>query len=649
MLYDLLHDLRPYLFIKWLQMNIILGIHRMAKEMRLLAARMGEVWNLVPRQRKFALMGAGLLMMVTSAGNTVVAVLLGRLVDSIQNGLEENWTPERMYWSAGTILGVISATYVLREAIHVYRRYLVQDSCTRMNRDMQMRAVGHLLKTDLSSLGQEKVGAQHSKIFRSVEGLIQFVRLMFLDCLPAIFTGLFALIAATIKQPILGLIMLGVVPLAIVITIRQLLSQKDIRLKLMRNCEEIDGAVIEQLGGAEYIRVGNTYALEMQRLAQTTESRRQREIKHHFEMSLYGCGKALNEGLFHVIVLGLATYLAIHERISFGDVLTFSVLYLNVMAPLNEVHRVLDEGHEASLRVGDLLDILRTPLDLSFQTRSSTSLKLTEGEPAIEVENLVVDYETPEGRTKRVLDGISLQINHGEIIGIAGPSGCGKSTWIKALLRLIHPREGVIRVGGVPLDDLNRAELARNIGYVGQLPFVFSGTIAENITYGRENVSEDDIHHAAGLANLQEEILEMPQGYNTAITERGANLSGGQRQRLAIARILLKGAPILILDEATSALDNISERYVQRSLGITNTDRTTILIAHRLSTLRDCDRIFVFDEGKIVEVGTYDELLHAGGLFSTLVALAENGIDELADLEQANGEKTEQAEAVTTP
>jgi ATP-binding cassette subfamily B protein len=629
-------------------MKVILALHRIAKEMRLLAQRMREVWNLVPRQRKFALAGAALLMTFTSASNTVVAVFLGRLVDSIQKGLEENWTAERMYVSAGTILGIISGMYLVREGLHVYRRYLVQDSCTRMNRDMQMRAVGHLLKTDLSALGQEKIGAQHSKIFRSVEGLIQFVRLMFLDCLPALFTGLFALAAAAYKQPLVGCIMLGVAPLAILITIRQLISQKDIRLKLMRDCEEIDGAVVEQLGGAEYIRVANTYALEMQRLAQITEHRRRREIKHHFEMSLYGCAKALNEGLFHVIVLGLATYLAIHERISFGDVLTFSVLYLNVMAPLNEVHRVLDEGHEASLRVGDLLELLRTPLDRSFQTRSSSALALRAQEPAVEIEILVVDYDTPDGRTKRVLDGVSLRIQHGETIGIAGPSGCGKSTWIKALLRLIHPREGSIRLGGVPLDDLNRAELARNIGYVGQLPFVFSGTIAENIVYGREDVSADDVHHAAGLANLQDEILEMSHGYETVISERGANLSGGQRQRLAIARMLLKGAPILILDEATSALDNISERYVQRALGITSTDRTTILVAHRLSTLRDCDRIFVFDAGRIVEVGTYDELLHAGGLFSTLVALAENGIDELTDMEQAEADKADRAQAVAS-
>ena len=170
---------------------------------------------------------------------------------------------------------------------------------------------------------------------------------MFLDCLPALMTGLFALIAALSKQPILGVVMLGVIPLAVWLTLLQLKSQKGVRLDLMHDCEEIDGIVVEQLSGTEYIRVAHTFGLEVDRLSQATEKRRQREVKHHFEMSLYGCAKSLNEGLFHVLVLGIATYLAVNQRLSFGDILTFSVLFLNVMTPLNEIHRVIDEGHES--------------------------------------------------------------------------------------------------------------------------------------------------------------------------------------------------------------------------------------------------------------------------------------------------------------
>jgi ATP-binding cassette subfamily B protein len=388
---------------------------------------------------------------------------------------------------------------------------------------------------------------------------------------------------------------------------------------------------VEQLSGAEYVRVANTLDAEVQRLAQATEKRRQREIRHHFDMSLFGCAKALNEGFFHVVVLATATYLAINGQLSFGDILTFSVLFLNIMTPLNEFHRVIDEGHEASLRVADLLEMLRQPVDPSFAASSPVLPQLNVGEPAVTIEGLTVDYLTPDGRLKRALDNISLQIRHGETIGVAGLSGSGKSTWIKALLRLIHPAAGRIWLGGVPLEQLGRAEIAQLVGYVGQNPFVFSATIRDNINYGNGDVPDHEIERAARLAHLHDEILALPGGYQNPVLERGLNVSGGQRQRLAIARVLLKSSGILILDEATSALDNISERHVQRALGVANSDRTTIIIAHRLTTLKDCDRILVFDQGRIVDQGEYEELILRGGLFAELVASAEANLQEDGD------------------
>jgi ATP-binding cassette subfamily B protein len=250
---------------------------------------------------------------------------------------------------------------------------------------------------------------------------------------------------------------------------------------------------------------------------------------------------------------------------------------------------------------------------------------LRPGEPAIVVDDLQVEYNTPDEKHPQTLHGVSLTIRHGETIGIAGRSGGGKSTLLKVLLRLVHPCGGRVLVGNVPLEELSRAAIGRIFGYVGQSPFVFAGTITENIAYGNENPSEDDIRRAAEMAHLHDEILLMPGGYDAAITERGQNLSGGQRQRLALARILLKHPLILILDEATSALDNISEREVQRALGMTSSNRTTILVAHRLSTLRDADRILVFDEGRIVETGKFTDLVAAGGVFTELFMSAQEG------------------------
>lgn len=592
-------------------------------ELSLLAQRATQVWPFVAVEDRMTLSAAAVIMALTSAANTCVAILLGRLVDRIQNGAESKFNHTEMYWAAGGILGSIAALYLAREVLNVVRRSLVERSVARLNRDMQLKLVGHSLRGDLISLSGAKVGTYHGRIFRSVDGLIRFVRLMFLDCMPALLTGLFALFAALAKQPWLGAIMLGVIPLSIYLTIRQLKSQKGIRLDLMRDSEEIDGAVVEQLGGAEYIRVANTYNQEMLRLFNSAEKRRVREVRHHFDMSLFGCAKALNEGFFHIVVLGFATYLAINQQISFGDVLTFSVLFLSIMAPLNEVHRVMDEGHEASLRVGDLLQLLHTPLDKSFDTPEKADTALVLGEPAISVDSLVVQYATPDGQIKRALDELSISITHGETIGVAGRSGSGKSTWIKVLLRILHPQSGKLHVGRQSIADISRKDIAQLVSYVGQNPFVFSGSVFDNIAYGNGDVSQRDVERAAELANIHEEILEMPGGYNAEVTERGQNLSGGQRQRLAIARLFLKRAPILILDEATSALDNISERRVQHSLTVHMDGRTTIIIAHRLSTLKNCDRILVFDDGKVCEQGAYEELVSQNGLFAELVHSAE--------------------------
>jgi ATP-binding cassette subfamily B protein len=588
-----------------------------AAEVHLILRRGRRVWRLVPGKHKLGLAFAGGIMAAVSLCNVTVSLLLGRLVDAVLRA-----TPYRI---AAEILALIGGVYVLREALNVARRYLVENSCTRINRDMSVRVVNHLMRINLASLSKEKVGALHGRIYRGVEGFVRFLRLSFLDFVPALLTGSFALVAAVSKQPVLGLVMAGVIPLAVFLTVRQLISQRGIRLKLLRSCDEIDGAIVEQLGGIEYVRAANTYAQEIKRLARAAEKRRAMEIRHHFQMSLFGCAKALNEGFFHVLVLAIAIYYAVNGRLSPGDVLTFSVLFLNVMTPLSEVHRVLDEGHESSLRVGDLLEILTEPLDPSFTVPRPSEPRLRPGEHALAVEDLVVEHTTPQGQRVHAVDRLSLTIRHGETIGIAGRSGCGKSTFLHALLRLLHANRGTIWLGGAPLGEVTRADISRLLGYVGQSPFVFSGTIAENIAYGSEKVTRDDIRRAAELAHLHGEILQMPGGYDALVTERGGNLSGGQRQRLAIARILLKQPPILILDEATSALDNISERAVHRALGLTSAERTTILVAHRLSTLRDADRILVFDDGRIAEVGTYSALVQQGGLFSELVLSAENG------------------------
>jgi ATP-binding cassette subfamily B protein len=595
------------------------------REIRVILKRARQVWRLIPRRHKLALGLAALVMALTSACNTALPLLLGKLVDRVTAGAREELAHEALYRLAGFYLVLIALAYLLREGLQVVRRYLVENSCTRIEKVMTIKLVSHLLITDLAFLTHEKVGALHGRISRSVVGFIRFLRLAFLDFFPPVLTGVFALVATLSKQPWLALAMAGVIPVSVFLTVRQLISQKGVRLALMRSREAMDGTVVEQLGGIDYVRAANTHHREVERVAKAAEKRRARENRHHFQMSLFGCAKALNEGFFHILVITLAIYLALQGRIEMGEILAFSILFLNVMAPLNEIHRALDEGQECSLQVADLLEMLSEPTDRSFSPDQTAEPRLRQGESIISVENLQVEYTTADGERKRALDGLSMAIHHGETIGVAGRSGGGKSTWLRVLMRLTHPSAGTVRIGGVPLESVSRDAIGRLIGYVGQFPFVFSGTIAENIAYGTDSTSEADIRRAARLACIHDEIMAMPGGYAAKVAEKGQNLSGGQRQRIALARIFLKNPPILILDEGTSALDTISERNVQRAISAAREDRTVVLVAHRLSTLLDADRILVFDNSRIVEAGSYGELLQRGGTFTELARHAEDG------------------------
>jgi len=578
---------------------------------------------MLSRSHRYALMIAIAIMALGGAAATALPLLSGRLVDRVATGIQSGESQTSILAAVGTVLIAIAIVVIIRELLQVVRRYLVENTCTRIERHMTVRVVSHLMQADLSLLTHERVGALHGKIFRSIGGYMRLLRLTFLDFFPAVVVGTFAIVTAVCKEPWLGIAMLGVIPASLSITIWQLISQKRVRLKLLRVNEEMDGTVVELLGGLDYVRVANANSQELKRVAKAAEHKRQKELKHHVAMSFFGAAKAIVEGGFHVGVLGLAAYLAITGHISFGDILTFSMLYLSVMAPLNELHRVLDEGHEASLRVLDLEELLTFQVDPSFKTPTHTAPRLADDAPVVRTEGLRVEYRLPDGRTRPALDGVDIEIHPGETIGVAGKSGCGKSTWLKALMRLMHPTAGSIWVKGVPLSEVSREVISRLVGYVGQNPFIFSGTIEDNITYGAGPQLPEDLVRAARMACIHDEIMAMPDGYKTLVAERGANLSGGQKQRIALARVFLQNPPILILDEATSALDTISERQVQQAIGTARRDRTVIMVAHRLSTFVDADRILVFDDGRLIETGPYDQLLERSGLFAELVKCAE--------------------------
>src|SRR5579871_5287300 len=290
------------------------------REMRHLVQYGREVWHLVPWLHRCSLAAGGAVMAVTSACNTAIAIIIGRMVDGVERGIEAGVGSSALTWTALTFLGVLAVVYLGREVSNVVRRYLVERACTSIDKDLTVGLVAHLMKVDLTTFTEEKIGSLHGRIQRSVMGFVRFLRITFLDFAPAVLTGVFALGATVIKQPWIALAMLGVIPVSVFLTVRQLMSQKGVRLTLIHSREVMDGTVVEQLQGLEYVRAADTHAHEVSRIDRAAEQRRGEELRHHFEMSLFGCAKALNEGFFHVLVLGTAIFLAAQGSIKFGEV-----------------------------------------------------------------------------------------------------------------------------------------------------------------------------------------------------------------------------------------------------------------------------------------------------------------------------------------
>ncbi|MBG1261083.1 ABC transporter ATP-binding protein [Nostoc commune] len=279
--------------------------------------------------------------------------------------------------------------------------------------------------------------------------------------------------------------------------------------------------------------------------------------------------------------------------------------------PFANLSQIMDEYQRAMASTRRVMGLLDTTIAIPT---GNLSLPLTTARGEVHLDNITFAYSD---RTN-VLKNLSLHIPPGANIGIVGATGSGKSTLVKLLLRFYEVQSGQILVDGNDIRELQLLELRRCIGWVSQDVFLFHGTVAENIAYGSFDRSNEEIIHAAKLAEAHEFILQLPQGYDTIVGERGQKLSGGQRQRIAIARAILKNPPILILDEATSAVDNETEAAIQKSLAMITQNRTTIAIAHRLSTIRHSHCIYVMDRGQIVEQGKHEELLVMDGIYASL-------------------------------
>ena len=475
-----------------------------------------------------------------------------------------------------------------------------------------------LLMAPLHYFRKNMTGNIHGRLNRCLDGTIKLEKLLFMDFVPAVFNSIAAIITIFITLPsVLALPMLLVIPIGIFIVFKQIKSQKGIRVDLLESKSKMDGTIVELINGIEVIRISDSVNFEVNRFDEKSEEIRSKEMKHHKAMASYDLLKFTNQAVFSVLIIGISTYLATENIITVGSVLTAYLCFNQLLKPLEELHRIFDELSECTILANDFFKMVEIPNDFSYKVSVNKS-KDKIIKDMISIEDLNFYYN--EKKDKLILDKFNLNIKSGTFLGIAGPSGCGKSSLIKAICKL-EEGDGNITINNKHIDNLRRKDIAKLIALVPQTPFLIAGTIYENICYGIDRkVSMEEVEEAAKKAYIYDYIINLPDGFNSKISEGGNNLSGGQRQRIAIARIFLRKPKILILDEATSALDNTSEKYIQNEIEKMKkeNDTTIISIAHRLSTLKNCDNIIVLNKGKIVESGKYDDLIEQNGIFSDM-------------------------------
>jgi subfamily B ATP-binding cassette protein HlyB/CyaB len=517
-------------------------------------------------------------------------------------------------------IGLVTIS-VFETVLGILRTYLFAHTTNRIDVELGARLFRHLLALPVAYFGARRVGDSVARV-RELENIRNFLTSSALTLVIDLFFTIVFLIVMFIYSPLLTFIVLASFPFYIAISagatplFRRLLDEK------FRRGAENQAFLVESVTGVETLKA---MAVEPQ-----MQRRWEEQLAAYVASSFRVLRLANNASntvqlvsrLVTVAVLYFGAKLVIDGDLTVGELVAFNIMAGRVSTPVLRLAQMWQDFHQARISVARLGDILNTQPEPTYST-ARAALPAIRGEVAFEHVTFRYRIDGPE-----VLHDVTFKIESGQMVGIVGSSGSGKSTLTKLTQRLYVPESGRVLVDGIDLAMIDPAWLRRQIGVVLQENVLFNCSVRENIALADPALPIERVITAARLAGAHDFILELPEGYDTIVGERGDTLSGGQRQRIAIARALITDPRILIFDEATSALDYESERIIQENMRDIAKDRTVIIVAHRLSTVRHTDRIITIDRGRLVEDGTHDELIRTGGNYAKLYRL-QSGIQEV--------------------
>lgn len=518
-----------------------------------------------------------------------------------------NYVPNRLLNLLLIGTGALLILYAVKAALNYILQYWGHLVGTGIQKDMRRELFGHLQKMPFKYFDDNKTGVIMSRMTSDLFEISELAHHGPEDVFLSFVTIIGAFVLLSLINVYLALIVFALVPFTMLFILlmrrRQKRVYKDVRVATGEFTADIESA----LSG---IRVSRAYVAEdheKQRFAGFNTALAEAKGKQYKVMGEFHSVTTFFLDILYFAVLLAGGLFFYYGRINAGEFTAF-VLYISVLiTPIRTLRDIYDKITDGATGFARFCEIMDEPCEA--EAENAVKIDKLKGEIVFDK----VDFSYGD---KLVLKDFSMRVGAGRTVALVGPSGGGKTTVCHLIPRFYDICGGKITVDGYDIREIELASLRRNIGIVQQDVFLFDGTIKENIAYGDFDADDEGIIKAAKLANIHEYISSLPEGYDTCVGERGIKLSGGQKQRVAIARAFLKNPPVLILDEATSALDNATEMQIQEALSRLSEGRTTIVVAHRLSTIRHADEIIVVDGGKIIERGTHDELLKKCGLYS---------------------------------
>ena len=519
--------------------------------------------------------------------------------------------PNQMYRTFFTVMIAVVGCYVLRSFLQFIVAYYGHTFGIRVEADIRRDLFRHMQEMSFDFYDKNRTGVLMSRLTSDLFELTELAHHGPEDLLTSVLTIIGALIVMAKIRWELAVVVALMIPifLVVVMTMRRSMS------KASRISKEKTGHINQEIESSlSGFRTAKAFANE------ATESARFGAANEQYKTSKREFHKAM--GRFHscvefflcslnVVIIGIGGYFVMRGEMDHRDLLTFTLYISSFVGPMRKLSGFSEMFANGFAGLNRFVTIMRT--EPTIQDKADAQ-PLRDVKGAIEVENVSFAYDA----NLDVLHDVSLSVKPGETIAIVGPSGGGKTTLCQLIPRFYDVETGAIRIDGKDIRDVTQQSIHENIGIVQQDVFLFADTIFENIRYGKPDATMEEVIEAAKKAEIYDDILAMPQGFDTYVGERGTLLSGGQKQRVAIARIFLKNPPILILDEATSALDSVTEAKIQRAFDNLSVGRTTLIIAHRLSTIRSANRIVSIADGLITECGTHEELLKTDGIYSQL-------------------------------